>query len=393
VSGETLLVLAAATYQVPLIERARAMGVRVLTADNRPENPGHALADAAFHVSTTDSEAMLDLARREKIDGVIAAATDVALPTAAFVAERLGLVAPTQKAVSILCSKPAFRAFQAREGLPCPRFRAVGPEESFSPVAGERWIMKPDRSSGSKGVRIVSDPAEAQAHLAEARRHAGGGGVLAEGFIEGAQGTIEGVLENGRVAAQLVTDRIAAPAPHTATHGHRTPPLEAAALPALIAQVEHIATVLGLESGPFDCDFVACGAEATLLEMSPRLGGNAMMPLVEAATGFELIEYAVAHALGRGPKAGGPWAPRPTAVHLLGCMNAGRLAYDEAEARRLRALPWMLGLTLDFEPGAAVAPFTDGRHRIGEVLFQAESRTVLDARAAELLARLNVRAL
>src|SRR5262249_17684232 len=90
----TLLVLAASLYQIPVTERAKARGSRVITTDNVPSNPGHRLADRAYSVDTTDQAGVLEIARRENVAGIIAACTDVAVPTAAFVAARLGLRAP-----------------------------------------------------------------------------------------------------------------------------------------------------------------------------------------------------------------------------------------------------------------------------------------------------------
>lgn len=49
------------------------------------------VADKFFLVSTTDKRAVLDIARREHIDGVLAYTSDPAAPTAACVAERMDL--------------------------------------------------------------------------------------------------------------------------------------------------------------------------------------------------------------------------------------------------------------------------------------------------------------
>src|SRR3954466_6107 len=111
-AARTLLVLGASLYQLPIITRAKEMGLRVVTADYLPKNPGHALADAFHIVDTTDAEGILRVAREEKIDGVIAACTDVAVPTAAYVAQHLGVRGPSWRASSILCDKIAFRTWQ-----------------------------------------------------------------------------------------------------------------------------------------------------------------------------------------------------------------------------------------------------------------------------------------
>src|SRR5213078_2129415 len=119
---KTLLVLAASTYQLDAIRKAKELGIRVITTDNVPSNPGHRLADRCYSIDTTDRAGVLDLARRERINGVIAPATDVALETAAYVAAALALPGPSVESAAILVSKWQFRQFLKREGLPCPRF-------------------------------------------------------------------------------------------------------------------------------------------------------------------------------------------------------------------------------------------------------------------------------
>ena len=68
----------------PLIY-ARSQGHWTITCDYLPDNPGHKLANESYPLSTTDKEAVLDLASSLNIDGVVAYATDPAAPTAAFV--------------------------------------------------------------------------------------------------------------------------------------------------------------------------------------------------------------------------------------------------------------------------------------------------------------------
>lgn len=59
-----LLVLGAMEMHVPLIKRAKEMGVYVITVDYIPDNPGHKLADEAYFDSTTDFEAVLSCGKK-----------------------------------------------------------------------------------------------------------------------------------------------------------------------------------------------------------------------------------------------------------------------------------------------------------------------------------------
>ena len=81
--AKKILFLGASTQQIPPINYALKQGYYVITCDYFPNNPGHKLAHESHSVSTTDKEAVLVLARRLKIDGIVAYASDPAAPTQA----------------------------------------------------------------------------------------------------------------------------------------------------------------------------------------------------------------------------------------------------------------------------------------------------------------------
>jgi biotin carboxylase len=380
-SGRTLLVLGASVNQVPVIQRALELGVRVITVDNTPANPGHAMAAASHTVNTTDLSAVLALAQREGIHGILAAATDVALPTAAGVAAALGLVGPPVAAVPALVVKSRFRALQVELGLPFPA--------AWLPGAPGRFIAKPCVGSGSRGARIAQG-AEIEAARDEAARISLDGAATVEEMLEGPQHTLEGMMQDGRVAAMLMTDRRTAPPPHVATCGHRVPsaaPPEVMA--ALVAQIETVFVALDYRDGPFDGDAVATPGGPVLLEVTPRAGGNAMMRLMEVATGIDYRGHLIAHVLGVAGPPLAPLAPRPAAAEILGADRDGTLQWDPAGLDALRCEPWVAHIQMDLAPGAEVRRFTDGRARIGEVIVTGAVGD-LDSRLDETRARLEL---
>ena len=380
-SGRTLLILGASVNQVPVIQRAVQLGVRVVTLDNAPENPGHAMAAASHIVDTTDLPAALAVAEREGIHGVLAAATDVALPTAAGVAAALGLAGPPVAAVPPLVVKSRFRALQAELGLPHP--------VAWVPGASGRFIAKPCVGSGSRGARIA-EGAEVTAARDAAARVSLDGEATVEALLDGPQHTLEGMMRGGRVAALLMTDRRTAPPPHVATRGHRVPTAAPAGVTAaLVSQIETVFAALDYRDGPFDADAVAAADGPVLLELTPRAGGNAMMRLMEVATGADYRGALIAHALGVAAPLPDPFAARPTAVEILGSDHDGTLHWNPAALDALRAEPWLAHLQMDLAPGAEVRRFTDGRARIGEVIVTGAVAD-LDRHLAETRARLGL---
>ena len=94
----------------------------MITVDNQPANVGHRLAEYSVKCSTLDQEAVLGEAQRFKIDGIFTIASDLAIPTVAYVTEKMGLQGPSRQVTGILTNKYRFRAFQKAEGLFYPRF-------------------------------------------------------------------------------------------------------------------------------------------------------------------------------------------------------------------------------------------------------------------------------
>ena len=84
-----LLLLGGSAQQVVAIETAKRLGYETVLCDFLPDNPGQYHADKFYMVSTTDKNAVLEVAEKEKINGILAYASDPAAPTAAYVAEKL----------------------------------------------------------------------------------------------------------------------------------------------------------------------------------------------------------------------------------------------------------------------------------------------------------------
>ena len=103
--------LGGSMQQIPAIVQAKEKGLYTITCDYLPENPGHKYSDEFHNVSTTDKQAVLELARKLDIDGIVAYASDPAAPTAAYVAQELGLPGNPYESVEILTQKDLFRDF------------------------------------------------------------------------------------------------------------------------------------------------------------------------------------------------------------------------------------------------------------------------------------------
>ncbi len=88
-----ILLLGGSAQQVVAIKTAKRLGYSTVLCDFLTDNPGKFLADKFYLVSTTDKAAVLEVAQKEHVHGVLAYASDPAAPTAAYVAEKMALLA------------------------------------------------------------------------------------------------------------------------------------------------------------------------------------------------------------------------------------------------------------------------------------------------------------
>ena len=199
-----ILLLGGSAQQVVAIETAKKLGYYTVLCDFLTDNPGQYSADKFYLVSTTDKDAVLKVAQEEKVDGVLAYASDPAAPTAAYVAEKLGLPTNPYDSVEILCNKDRFRAFLAENGFNTPYAKGfdniqqiIDSESKFRlPV-----LIKPVDSSGSKGITRIDDWSQIEEAYEYSISFSRSKKVVIEEYLEkfGYQIAGDGLVVNGKL--------------------------------------------------------------------------------------------------------------------------------------------------------------------------------------------------
>lgn len=372
-----LLVLGASRYQLDVIEASQRLGIECVVVDNEPTNPGHQVADISHIVSTIDEKGVLEVAHREQVSGIIAPCTDIAVPVAAMVAETFGFrTAVSYDHARMLTDKRLFRDWLIANNYGCPRVIYAQNVSDIDSITSNnhQWVIKPDRSSGSKGVFKCENLAEVKSRFSESKHYALGGWVVVEQHIEGHNGTIEGVVKNGELVCHFFLDRQIQLPPFLVTVGHHFPSrLDSDVKEEITAALMSLLGKIDMKDGVFDCDFVWSNGELYFLEVTPRLGGNCINTLIQHATNVSLADIAVRLSLDMPLPSIELCPPSPTAVRLLGNLAQGVLAYNPENLIKLSQRADVVSAILDCAPGMNVEPFIDGRHRIGELIYTAPS--------------------
>ena len=305
-----LLVLAAGILQVPVIKKAREMGVFVVAADGNPDAVGLQLADKPVVANITSEEDMLRVAREERVDGVIHPCSEVAMNVMGRINDELGLSGISRETAIRATNKHLMREAFEKHDAPSPKSMCFeNAEDAWDAFCSEYdgpCILKPSRNSGSRGIaKITADIAKEEfARLFEiSKNESRDKSVMLEQFIEGPEFSIEIIVWNDKVNVLTVTDKKTTEAPHFVELGHSQP----SCFPAEDVEKLKDAAVAGVKAlGVNNC---ACHAEAKLMdgkaylmEIGARMGGDFISTeLTHLSTGIDMVAAAINCALGIEP--------------------------------------------------------------------------------------------
>jgi len=390
-----VLFLGAAPSQLPPIHYALGCGYEVVTCDNRPDNPGHRLAHRSYEASTVDVAAVLRVAEREEVDGVLAYATDPGAPTAAAVASRLGLPGNPPAAVELLTRKDRFRDFLTRTGLQPLLHRSFTAEERdairpFVDQAARSMVIKPVDSSGSKGVSFIApdrfDPLLVDRAYAESRSRS----VVVEELVprRGHQLCGDGFVEDGElVFADFGDGHFYDDGCFLAPFAETFPSLHPAGdLARAQKALAGIVRATGFRHGPINLDVLITPAgEPFVIEIGPRSGGNFIPTAISMRAGVDLVAAAVECCLDPGFHLQLPRRPPEgyVACYMIHSRTGGTFAGVRLGDEVLRHL---VATHLYVEPGAKVGPFRKSSEAIGNLILRFDSspemhRTIRDMAA------------
>lgn len=336
-----VLVVAGGPYQLDLIRAARREGHAVVVVDGNGAAPGLALADVPVVTDIVDGPAVVEVARRERVDAVVSGASDAALIGLSAVVDALGLPGPSSEVVARCHDKLVTARAVRAAGLACPETEPwpAGSDAdraaAIAAVGGFPLVVKPATAAGGRGVSLLTEAAGLDAAVEKARRY--GPHVLLQRWVRGRSLGVEAFVWGGRVVAVFpIEDHYARPFVSPVGHG-----VPAEVDPALAAKVDASVSAwvdaLRLADGAANFDLRIEGGRPTLIEVNPRLGGSSITRLLELGLGIDPSAAALACALGRSPLPHlAPGAGRPVASRLFVARGHGPWAAPDAAVARWR---------------------------------------------------------
>jgi biotin carboxylase len=302
-----IMLLGGSAQQVIAIDTAKRMGLFTILCDYLPDNPGQFHADKFYQVSTTDIDAVLAISRAEKIDYIIAYASDPAAPTAAYVAEQMGLPTNPYESVRILCNKDLFRGFLKEHGFSTPSAMGFSDMESALGRRNELSfpvIIKPVDSSGSKGVTVLRDANGFEEAVEFAFSFSRSKRIIIEEYIEKRHPYLIGgdiFVSGGKVVqwGLMNCHRDSSVNPLVPVGKSYPPLVDERDLISVKNTLQRLVDELGIQFGAMNVEVIVdAKGRVFLVDIGPRSGGNMIPDLLGMIFQCDLVEMSLRAAMG-----------------------------------------------------------------------------------------------
>lgn len=182
-NGKKILIIGGTPQHKKLVRAARRLGVYTIVVDYLQDSITKQEADKAYCVSTMDIQGMVDICKKEKVDGVIT-----------------GYIDPCQRSYQKLCEILNFPCLGTKE-----QFFKMTDKHAFKKMCMENDVdvikeysledvekenieypvfVKPVDSRGSRGQRVCYSYEETKKAIKEASNESSNGDVLIEKYME-----------------------------------------------------------------------------------------------------------------------------------------------------------------------------------------------------------------
>lgn len=381
--NKKLMILGASILQLPAIEKARELGLNTIVVDMNPNAIGFNVEGVQKEViSTIDIPAILEAAKKYKIDGIMTLATDMPMRAVAAVSTEMNLVGIDADTALKATNKAEMRKALQLGGVPIPKYFKVTNKCEYLNAAKQfnvPFIVKPADSSGSRGIfEVVDITDEDLVNKAYEYCHpySRSGDVVVEEYMNGPEVSVETLSVDGVCHVIQITDKLTTGVPFFVEMGHNQPSLLTNEIKERIAftAIEAIKAI-GIKNGPAHTEIIVTKEGPKIVELGARLGGdNITTHLVPLSTGINMVECSIKIALGEKPNLEKQF-DKGSAIRYLKTENG--VISRITGIKQAEKINGIKQISIVHDIGSTVEEIKSSIDRIGFVISQNE--TALDA--------------
>lgn len=395
--SKKLMILGASILQLPAIEKARELGLDTIVVDMNPDAIGfNVLGVQKEVISTIDIPAIVEAAKRHKINGIMTLATDMPMRAVAAVAKELNLVGINADTALKATNKAEMRKALQLGGVPIPKFFKVSNKSEYIDTAKQfevPFIVKPADSSGSRGIFEVTDINDEKL-ISEAyeycRPYSRSGDVVIEEYMNGPEVSVETLSVDGDCHVIQITDKLTTGAPHYVEMGHSQPTRHSKDVAERIAAVAKAANkAIGIENGPSHTEIIVTSEGPKVVELGARLGGdNITTHLVPLSTGVNMVECCIKIALGEKPDLETKWNKGAAIRYFKQHAGVVKSIEGLGEAKEIEGIKQ---ISIVHGVGETITDVIDSGSRMGFVIAQGEDALESTQSAEQAIEKISVK--
>lgn len=297
-----LAIIGASYLQLPLVKKAKEMGLEVHCFAWAEGAVCKDLADFFYPISIIEKEKILEKCREIRIDGITTIASDVAVLTVNYVAEHLGLIGNPDEYSTIVTNKYEMRQCFAENNVPSPRFCMADKNDGYN-ITGFRFplIVKPTDRSGSRGVEKVLDPVQLEKAIVRAKAESFSHAAIIEEYVTGREVSVESISFEGKHYIIQITDKVTTGAPYFVELEHHQPSSLNEEIQIHIRQiVMNALNALHIQYGASHSELkITDDGDIRVIEIGARMGGDFIgSNLVQLSTGYDFLGATIQVAMG-----------------------------------------------------------------------------------------------
>ncbi|WP_228435739.1 ATP-grasp domain-containing protein [Chryseobacterium pennipullorum] len=299
-----IAILGASYLQIPLVQKAKDNGLEVhCFAWDDGKAVCKEYSDYFYDVSVLEKDIILEKCTEVGIDGIVTIATDICVPTIAYVANKLNLPGNSIECSLLTTNKSLMRKCFTENNIASPRSITV---VEFDPAAVQDFtypvIIKPSDRSGSLGVIKADSLEECKTAIENAVNYSFSKTCVVEEYIKGKEVSVETISCNGEHKILTITDKVITSEPYFVELAHHQPSSFPEHIQNKIVDITYsILKATKVENGASHVELmITAGGDVFSIEIGSRMGGDFIgSDLVQLSTGFDYVQAVLDIALGQ----------------------------------------------------------------------------------------------
>lgn len=305
VKNKNLAIIGASYLQLPLIEKAKEMGYTTHVFAWAANDVGEKVADFFYPISIIEKEKILKKCEEIKICGICSIASDVAVITVNYVAEKMGLPGNSIKSTSKCTNKYIMRKAFEKNGDPSPKSILIDENTRLETLKlNYPIIVKPTDRSGSRGIYKLESSDGLMEAVIKARKEGFENKALIEEYVTGQEYSVEYISFQGFHYFLALTLKYTTGSPHFIEIGHLEPaPIDNITLEKIKKIVVHALNTLEIKNGASHTEIkITEEGVIKIIEIGARMGGDCIgSDLVKYSTGYDFVKMVIEVACGQKP--------------------------------------------------------------------------------------------